>query len=94
VLPAHDLFSSCCGTAQRLANGNTRITETDAGRALEVTRDGTIVWEYVRDLRAPSDPGKVARLFEVERMPYGFGADWLVASADAVDAESRSFTRR
>ena len=32
---------------QRLANGNTLITESHRGRLLEVTQDGEIVWDYV-----------------------------------------------
>lgn len=34
------------GGAQRLENGNTLITESDNGRAFEVTRAGEIVWDY------------------------------------------------
>jgi hypothetical protein len=75
--PSEEIYSSCCGTAQRLSNGNTLITETDAGRALEVDRDGTVVWEYVTSLRSLADPELVARVFEVERLPPDFGADWL-----------------
>ncbi len=36
---------------QRLANGNTLITESDGGRLLEVTQQGEIVWEYVNPVR-------------------------------------------
>lgn len=75
--PSEDIYSSCCGTAQRLSNGNTLITETDAGRALEVTRDATVVWEYVTSNRSLADPKLVARVFEVERLAPDFGADWL-----------------
>lgn len=32
----------CCGTADRLPNGNTLINETDAGRAFEVTPDHNV----------------------------------------------------
>ena len=32
---------------QRLANGNTLITESVNGRAFEVTADGRIVWEFL-----------------------------------------------
>ena len=39
------------GGAQRLANGNTLISESTAGRILEVTPDGSVVWEYVNPLR-------------------------------------------
>lgn len=34
------------GTVQRLANGNTFIGESNHGRAIEVTREGEVVWEY------------------------------------------------
>jgi outer membrane protein assembly factor BamB len=36
---------------ERLANGNTLITESDGGRLFEVTRDGEIVWEYINPIR-------------------------------------------
>jgi outer membrane protein assembly factor BamB len=40
------LYSSIYGSQQRLANGNTLISEGNNGRLLEVTRGGEIVWEY------------------------------------------------
>jgi hypothetical protein len=39
-------FSEACGTAERLPNGNTLITESDNGRAFELTPDKTLVWEF------------------------------------------------
>lgn len=41
------LFSENRGSQQRLPNGNTFITESTAGRLLEVTAQGEIVWEYI-----------------------------------------------
>jgi len=41
-----DFFTAGRGSAQRLDNGNTLITESDQGRVFEITRDGDIVWEY------------------------------------------------
>lgn len=38
------------GGAQRLPGGNTLISESTAGRILEVTPDGSVVWEYVNPL--------------------------------------------
>lgn len=38
-----DLFTESRGANQRLPNGNTLITESDSGRAFEVTREGEIV---------------------------------------------------
>ena len=40
-------FSPYMGAAQRLANGNTHITESATGRLFDVTPDGEVVWEYV-----------------------------------------------
>ena len=40
-------FSSNISGAQRLANGNTLITEGPSGRLFEVTKEGQIVWEYI-----------------------------------------------
>ncbi|MEM1078661.1 MAG: aryl-sulfate sulfotransferase [Pseudomonadota bacterium] len=40
-------FSPFMGSAERLWNGNTLICESAFGRLFEVTRDGTLVWEYV-----------------------------------------------
>lgn len=41
------LFSNFIGGTQRLANGNTLVTEGDDGRLIEVTTAGEIVWEYI-----------------------------------------------
>lgn len=41
-----DFFSGARGANQRLPNGNTLITESNQGRAFEVTPDGDIVWEF------------------------------------------------
>jgi hypothetical protein len=40
------MFTSARGSQQRLTNGNTLITESHGGRALEVTSEGKVVWEY------------------------------------------------
>jgi hypothetical protein len=42
-----DFFTASRGANQRLPNGNTLITESDSGRAFEVTPQGEIVWEYL-----------------------------------------------
>lgn len=55
-----DLFSARTSGAQRLSNGNTRITEGDTGRILEVTPDGDTVWEYVN----PYNPNGEYALFK------------------------------
>jgi hypothetical protein len=72
-----DFYSQMCGAATRLPNGNTLATESDAGRAIEVTPDGAIVWEYLNPERAGSDDRFVATLFEMMRLDEGFPLDWL-----------------
>ena len=73
-------FSATCGTSRRLANGNTLISETERGRAFEVARDGTLVWEfespYTVDWRDP-DRALVAFVYEMVRLPADFPTDWL-----------------
>jgi hypothetical protein len=43
---APDFFSATRGSVQRLANGNTLVTESDPGYAFEVTPDGDEVWRF------------------------------------------------
>ena len=41
-----DFFTATQGSAQRLQNGNTLITESNTGHVFEVTRDGKMVWAW------------------------------------------------
>ena len=52
------LFSRLQGSAEALPGGNVLITESQRGRALEVTPDGVVVWEY---LNPDVDPDRGAR---------------------------------
>ncbi len=67
-----DLFSKMLGSVQRLPNGNTLITESENGRALEVTREGRTVWEFNSPHRAGAHGELVAVLFEMVRLPPDF----------------------
>jgi hypothetical protein len=40
-------YTETMGDHQRLPNGNMLITESEAGRAFEVTADGEVVWSFV-----------------------------------------------
>ena len=73
----HPFSSLVSGSNQRLPNGSTLITESDTGRAFEVTRDGRIVWEFRNDARAGDRDELVAMLFEVLRLELDFGKDWI-----------------
>jgi outer membrane protein assembly factor BamB len=63
------LMSPEAGSCQRLPGGTTLITESERGRAIEVTRDGEVVWEFVSPHRAGPQRNLVATLFEVVRIP-------------------------
>jgi hypothetical protein len=74
-------YTFSCGSNQRLPNGNTLITESDAGRAFEIDADREVVWEYWNPHRVP-DPTqrgreRIATLFEVVRLPADLALDWL-----------------
>ena len=70
-------YSETCGTAQRLPNGNTLITETDAGRSFETTAEREIVWEFHSPFRAGAADEYIATLFDVVRLPAEFPLDWV-----------------
>jgi hypothetical protein len=62
-----DFFTAARGAAQRLPNGNTLLTQSNDGRAFEVTPDGEIVWEYfVPHLDAKGHRATIVRLYRYE----------------------------
>lgn len=69
--------SLTCGSSQRLPNGNTLISESDAGRAFEITPDGEMVWEYINPHRAGEEGELIATLFEMVRFGPDLPLDWL-----------------
>ena len=70
--PGVDLFSKTLGSCQRLPNGDTLITESEGGRALEVAPDGRVLWEFNNPHRAGDHGELVAVLFEMIRLPADF----------------------
>lgn len=64
-----NLSSPEAGSCQRLPNGNTLITDSEAGRALEISPDSETVWEFVSPHRTGSRRQLIATLFEVVRIP-------------------------
>ena len=74
-----EFFSHCCGSNQRLPNGNTLVTESEKGRAFEIDPAGRLVWEYWNPHRVqdPEDgEEKIATLFDVVRLPADFPVTW------------------
>lgn len=61
-------YSRTSGSNQRLSNGNTLITETDYGRAFEVTTNRDVVWEFYNPHRTGKKQELVANLFELIRL--------------------------
>jgi hypothetical protein len=84
--PEQPFFSFSCGAAERLPNGNTLVTESDAGRAFEVTPEGEIVWEFYNPHRAGEDEELIATLFELLRLPPDFPVAWARGEAAAATA--------
>ncbi len=78
-------YTDHSGTAQRLPDGNTLITETSRGRAFEVTPEGEIVWEFLSPHRAGEKGELIATLYEMLRLPAEFPSSW----ADGVAAGTR-----
>lgn len=75
--PAAPLFSPTLGTAQPLPNGDVLVTESEAGRAVEVTPDGEIVWEMYNPHRAGEHGEFIAALFEVTRLAPDTDLTWM-----------------
>ena len=69
-------YSPIAGTCQRLANGNTLITQSTGGRVFEVTPDGEIVWDFLSPYRAGERDRLVAFLPDMQRVQV----DWLEES--------------
>ena len=68
---SYRFFSHYVSGAQRLANGNTMITEGADGRIFEVTPSREIVWEYVSPYFTRN--GASNRVYRAYRVPY----DWI-----------------
>lgn len=82
--PLESVIRSC---QQRLANGNTLITESDGGRLLEVNAAGDIVWEYVNPVRA----GETDRLIPIVSSAQRITPDALDPDfRQQIEAEERS----
>jgi outer membrane protein assembly factor BamB len=68
-----EFYSKTRGTVQRFPNGNTLIGESNRGRAIEVTENAEVVWEYWTPHRnEKSQPAA----FRIERyLGSGIGID-------------------
>jgi len=62
------------GAAQRLANGNTLLLESDQGHAIEITKAGKVVWEYTQP---PNEDGKTSTIVRMKRYALNYLNDLL-----------------
>ncbi len=69
-------------SARRLPNGNTLLTESDAGRLIEVDEGGTVVWEYTNPPRAGQADAYIPVIASGQRI-----------EARMLDQSFRGFTR-
>lgn len=75
--PKNQFYSKVFGANERLANGNTLITESCNGRAFEVTPEGKIVWEFFNPHRTGDNNELIAVLLKMNRLPADFPLGWL-----------------
>lgn len=75
------------GKWQMLENGNLLLTESQAGRVVEVSPDGRTVWEWIAE---PFGKGTVAEVTEGSRYPVSAGeaSQWPCSPDDSSDPRS------
>jgi hypothetical protein len=76
---ADDFYTWRRGRHQMLANGNIMVVETEKGRALEVDRDGRVVWRHDNVY----DPARNGLVNEALVLPEGFFDDGAFDSCSA-----------
>jgi Arylsulfotransferase (ASST) len=88
--PARPLESLIRSSQQRLANGNTLITESSGGRILEVTRSGEIVWQFVNPIRGGERNDRLPIICWAQRLdPNDLNtASWTQAPSDVLAARA------
>jgi hypothetical protein len=77
--PERPLESAIRSSQQRLANGNTLITESSGGRILEVTAAGDVVWQFVNPVRGGAEGSLLPIVCWAQRLDAGALDPMLVA---------------
>jgi Arylsulfotransferase (ASST) len=76
----HPFYSGVRSAQERLANGNTLITESEGGRLLEVTPEGEVVWEFLNPVRGGDAGEHIAVVSWGQRIdPATLDPDFLAA---------------
>jgi hypothetical protein len=68
---SYKFYSPLISSAQRLANGNTLVTEGSGGRIFEVNQAGETVWEYISPYFGLDNMSN--HVYRAYRVPY----DWV-----------------
>ena len=68
--PPGSFYTMSKGSVQRLPNGNTLLAESDKGRAIEVTPEGEVVWEFICPHKVAAD--KRAAIVRIRQFPREF----------------------
>lgn len=80
--PPHALFSAMAGGCQQLPGGTVLISDAQAGRALEVTRDGTTIWDLQIHTSPPtSEAVSRCEIYRIAAVPASTAAR-LTGEAD------------
>lgn len=82
-------YTGTRGKWQRLENGNLLLTESNAGRVVEVSPDGRTVWEWAVE---PYDESSMPAVTEGTRYPLTVDevADWPCSPSDSSEHEEAS----
>jgi hypothetical protein len=91
-LDSYKFYSPFLGSAQRLPNGNTLITEGCNGRLFEVTAEHKTVWEYVSPyFKTGKDGLKDNRIYRAYRVPY----EWIpqLPKPEEIDVAPQNVSR-
>jgi len=75
--PRNEFTTRHSGTVERLPNGNTLIVESEGGRALDVTSEGEIVWEFINPNTSGENGELIATLFDLIRLEQDSPLGWL-----------------
>jgi len=75
--PGESFYSPAQGNHQWLGNGHLLVTESWGGRAMELDRNGKVVWEYVNYVQN----GWVGIVLEATRLPKTFSTEKVSAWA-------------
>ncbi len=78
ILSRTDLCEKLRNIRYRIVpQASTMITESESGRAFEVTPEKLIVWEFISPHRTGEEDELVATLFDVHRIEYDYISGWM-----------------